>query len=250
VSSSGLPAITTSWDDGHPLDLRLADLLAKHNVPATFYIPRENGRERLPDSAIRTLASRFEIGAHTLTHADLSRLSAADARREIMESKDWVEQVTSKRCSVFCFPMGRFRPNQLRFVREAGYAGARTVELLALHPPRQKHGVLLLPTTLQAYSHSAASYFRNLVKRAAVGSFANLTWCMFARKWSEAAGPLLSRALAAHGVFHLWGHSWEIEALGQWAVLENVLQGLGEQARNTRTLTNGELCSSIDSAPL
>ena len=31
--------ITTSWDDGHPLDLRLAELLHKYDVPATFYIP-------------------------------------------------------------------------------------------------------------------------------------------------------------------------------------------------------------------
>jgi hypothetical protein len=36
--------ITTSWDDGHPSDLRLADLLHKHSLRGTFYVPPENIR--------------------------------------------------------------------------------------------------------------------------------------------------------------------------------------------------------------
>jgi hypothetical protein len=28
--------ITTSWDDGHPLDLRVAELLAKYGLKDTF----------------------------------------------------------------------------------------------------------------------------------------------------------------------------------------------------------------------
>ena len=31
--------ITTSWDDGHPLDLRVAELLAKYGLQGTFYVP-------------------------------------------------------------------------------------------------------------------------------------------------------------------------------------------------------------------
>jgi len=31
--------ITTSWDDGHPMDLRVAALLAKYGIAGTFYVP-------------------------------------------------------------------------------------------------------------------------------------------------------------------------------------------------------------------
>jgi hypothetical protein len=31
--------ITTSWDDGHPSDLRVAELLIKHGLRGTFYVP-------------------------------------------------------------------------------------------------------------------------------------------------------------------------------------------------------------------
>ena len=31
--------VTTSWDDGHPLDLRMADLLARYGMTGAFYVP-------------------------------------------------------------------------------------------------------------------------------------------------------------------------------------------------------------------
>ena len=31
--------VTTSWDDGDPSDLRVAELLAARKLPGTFYIP-------------------------------------------------------------------------------------------------------------------------------------------------------------------------------------------------------------------
>ena len=39
--------ITTSWDDGHTLDLRLADLLDKYDLRGTFYVARDYLDERL-----------------------------------------------------------------------------------------------------------------------------------------------------------------------------------------------------------
>ena len=34
--------ITTSWDDGHPLDLKLGKLLKQNSIKATFYTPLTN----------------------------------------------------------------------------------------------------------------------------------------------------------------------------------------------------------------
>ena len=33
------PMITTSWDDGHPLDIRLAELLATYGLRGHFMCP-------------------------------------------------------------------------------------------------------------------------------------------------------------------------------------------------------------------
>lgn len=35
--------ITTSWDDGHPLDLKIAELLDKYGINGTFYSIKKCG---------------------------------------------------------------------------------------------------------------------------------------------------------------------------------------------------------------
>ena len=34
--------VTTSWGDGNPLDIRLAEILASHGLRGTFYVPLRN----------------------------------------------------------------------------------------------------------------------------------------------------------------------------------------------------------------
>jgi len=239
--------ITTSWDDGHPLDLRLADLLAKYGLPGTFYIARDAERGRVTASQIRDLASVFEVGAHTLRHGDLRRMSDDQAREEIVGSKDWIEQVTGRGCAMFCFPMGRFRKNQLPLVAGAGYVGARTVELMSLDFPRPHGGTLVMGTTLQAFPHPQIDYLKNIVKRAAFKNLANCLRCGLSRDWARSAACLLALAIRTRGVFHLWGHSWEIEQHGQWGPLENVLRLMHECREQAASLTNGKICLSLRS---
>src|SRR5438270_8257802 len=137
--------ITTSWDDGHPSDVRMAELLARYGLRGTFYIPRTAGMDMLSAAALRDLAGSFEVGGHTIRHVTLTEVSDADARREIAESKAWLEGATGRPCPMFCPPRGKYRRRHLDLIREAGYAGVRTVELLSLDFPRPTAGLLLLP---------------------------------------------------------------------------------------------------------
>ena len=70
----------------------------------------------------------FDIGAHTVNHPILNELSSAEARREIEESRDWVEQVTGKKPLSFAYPNGRpgidFAHEHEEMVREAGFSVA------------------------------------------------------------------------------------------------------------------------------
>jgi hypothetical protein len=52
---------------------------------------------------------------------------------------------------------------------------------------------------------------------------------------------MMCRAVEIDGVFHLWGHSWEIERFGQWENLDRVLRMMGELSPGALCLTNGEL---------
>jgi peptidoglycan-N-acetylglucosamine deacetylase len=239
--------ITTSWDDGHPLDLRLAEMLARHALRATFYIPRHcPPRATLSLEQLRELSQSFEIGAHTLDHVFLTDAPDDLARREIIDSKKWVEDVTGKPCRVFCPPAGKFSPRHVEWVREAGYAGFRTVELLSLDRPRLWKGsdLLELPTTVHAFPHRAKTYAKNAVRRRSVSNlWRYIRHGATSSDWGGLAERLLDRAARIGGLFHLWGHSWEIEETAQWQRLEEVLAMLGRYAGAGRTLTNGEVCA-------
>lgn len=234
--------MTTSWDDGHPLDLRVAELLAKHGLTGTFYVLLETPFPVMTQQQIRELASEFEVGAHTVHHVELSAAPDSVARAEICESKQRLEEITGKRCSTFCFPKGHFYKKHLEMVRESGLQGARTVELLSLEKPLNVGGVVLIPTTIQAHSHDLSAYARNCVRRGRARNLLQLFRAGGQKSWESLANRLLRKACDTGGVFHLWGHSWEIDTFRQWDALDRVLRLMSQIAKSGSCVTNAEIC--------
>jgi peptidoglycan/xylan/chitin deacetylase (PgdA/CDA1 family) len=215
----GQTIVTTSWDDGHRLDSRLAALLSRYAVPATFYVSPENREipvaDRLSNSEISSLAADFEIGGHTQTHARLTQLNDADAMREIVVGKDSLEQVIGRSVDSFCYPGGAYRQRHIPIVRSAGFTMARTVRRgYTAASPRYE-----VATTCHAYRHLV-----DIARAVSLGRQRGIAMYM---NWDDAAIALFHRTLASGGVYHLWGHSWEIDKHDDWHRLERVLRVIG-----------------------
>lgn len=240
--------LTTSWDDGHPLDMRVADMLARHGIAGTFYVPRQAPCGTMSAAQLGELATTFEIGAHTIGHEQLTSLSPAQSWREISGSKAWVEDRTGHGCRMFCPPRGCFSKGHLDMARRAGFLGLRTTELVSLDPPRQADGLWVMPTTVQAFAHRPLGYVRNAAKRAAPGNLWRYVRHGWAGSWPSLARRMLEQAPPTGCVFHLWGHSWELEEHRQWQRLDEVLRWMGSHAETGRTLTNGDVCKLAEAA--
>jgi peptidoglycan/xylan/chitin deacetylase (PgdA/CDA1 family) len=247
LSSVNPPAfITTSWDDGHPLDLHLAELLRKYGLPGTFYVPLDHELPVVTPSQIRELSADFEVGGHTLHHCDLLTIPASLARREITDCKSELEQICGRACTSFCFPKGHFSREHVRMVRAAGYRTARTVELMSLEMPQMQDGVALLATTIQAVPAGLSQVARNSLKRLRPTIF--FRHLFFGKSdWVGTAEAVLEYVLNRGGVFHLWGHSWEIDRMGQWDNLERVFAMLAQCEGRARFTDNTGL--SIAATP-
>jgi peptidoglycan/xylan/chitin deacetylase (PgdA/CDA1 family) len=63
----------------------------------------------------------LEIGAHTLTHRSLTKLSLAEARREIFDCKKILEDLVGQPVRHFCYPFGDMNNPIRDLVIEAGY---------------------------------------------------------------------------------------------------------------------------------
>ena len=243
------PVITSSWDDGHLTDLRLADRLETYRIPATFYIPQADrllDQPVLSPAQLRQLADRgFEIAAHTMNHTVLTTVADDHAQTEIADSRKYIADATGRDCAMFCPPQGRFTAAHVEMIRDAGFSAFRTVEMWSTDQPRPNGQDLSeMPTTLQAQPQPTMSIARNLLKRRA---WANARLYLrlgrpAASDWTAQAEALLDHVLATGGVLHLWGHSWELEAFDQWDRLESVLAKLRDAADRATLATNGQVC--------
>jgi peptidoglycan/xylan/chitin deacetylase (PgdA/CDA1 family) len=217
--------VTTSWDDGDPLDLQIARMLADRRLAGTFYIPIKGHRRsaRMDRAGMLCLdAQGFEIGAHGVSHSNLPQCDASQLVREVETCKQRLEDDLSKEVSMFAYPNGRHNSNVIASVRQAGFVGARTTAMLArelIFDPFR------MPTSVQAFPHSQLDYLKNFLTS---GDFrrnwSHLTRLPRARQWVELAMRLFDSVVNNGGVFHLYGHSWEINDFKLWEELRVVLE--------------------------
>ena len=166
--------VTTSWDDGDPLDLKIARMLADRRLAGTFYIPIKGHHRsaRMGRAGMLSLDSQgFEIGAHGVSHPNLPQCDAAQLVCEVVTCKKRLEDDLSKEVSMFAYPNGRHNSHVIAAVRRAGFVGARTTAMLArelIFDPFR------MPTSVQAFPHSQLDYLKNF-----------LTSGDFRRTWSH-----------------------------------------------------------------
>ena len=238
--------VTTSWDDGHPSDLRLADLLEKYGLGATFYVPCNNseGKPVMSARQIGEVSRRFEIGGHTHSHVDLTSLTPAVADAEIRSNKIWLEDLLGREVGGFAYVRGRHNRVVRDLVDKAGYRYARTIKNLMSTPGRDR---LQVPTTTEFFPHSKSVYIRNYVsggptlQRSAILA-AVLSEGGLAQRISKAA----QACAGAGGFFHLWGHSWELDQYELWKELDRAFAHLRELGAGF--VTNATWCASLASS--
>ena len=117
----GTKKIALTYDDGpnDPHTLKLLDVLAKHNVKATFFMIGRFVRER-PDIACAVAEAGHVIGNHTFTHPLLIFHSAAQTHSELEECRAALTDAVGEHSNFFRPPFGGRRPATLRIARNLG----------------------------------------------------------------------------------------------------------------------------------
>ena len=117
----GSKQIALTYDDGpnDPHTLKLLDVLAKHNVRATFFMLGRYVRQR-PDIARAVAQAGHVIGNHTFTHPLLIFKSAAQTRAELVDCRQALLDAVGEHSNLFRPPFGGRRPATLRIARSLG----------------------------------------------------------------------------------------------------------------------------------
>lgn len=236
-----LPRFSMSVDDGHPLDLRMADLLHSHDIKATFYLPITNqeGAPVISCSSMRELARSFEVGSHTRSHRFLNTLHGAEAWREIIEGKQQLQDQLGEVVEGFCYPGGRYHHLHKLQVRTAGFRYARTTQNLRID---LEFPLYEMPTTAQFYPHKRSVFLRNFISQRHWRKRSEaLSVSLASDDWLIRLHTLLDLAIEQRGVFHLWCHSIDIEKLQLWGQLDAFLSRVASQFSKDQRVYNRDL---------
>jgi peptidoglycan/xylan/chitin deacetylase (PgdA/CDA1 family) len=132
-AADGHAALT--FDDGFADNLeQLAPLLAREKATATVFVvsgwlgdrhPEEPRARILSGNELRTLAAAgIEIGAHTRTHPDLTKLSYDEALAELEGCKSDLEAIVGRPVDVAAYPYGEANSETIAACRNAGFRAA------------------------------------------------------------------------------------------------------------------------------
>lgn len=113
--------LALTFDDGpNPAwTPRLLDILAEHNVRATFFMIGKYAKAER-SLALRVAEAGHLIGNHTWSHPDLSRTHSSNVLNELTRTSDILSDIAGKPIRFFRPPFGARRPSVLKLVRRLG----------------------------------------------------------------------------------------------------------------------------------
>jgi len=213
--------VTTSWDDGYPQDIKVAKLLKKYNIKGTFYITTSNIGDIISEEEILKIAKFHEIGSHTHRHVILTAVDTTTCMHELIKSKEILEDILGKKCVSFSYPRGAYNSVVKECVKRAGYLCARTTRhfYTSFQDPFEMH------PTLHASKYGLVYCTQGSLKLKLFGIKHFFSWAHLAKKTFD-------YVYKHGGIWHLWGHSWEIEEKNMWDELEEVLKYVSSNGVN------------------
>ena len=198
--------VIQTWDDGLVSDIRLIEILHRHQARATFCLTpglyqesksfgwfHENGEVwRLSIHELADVYHDFEICSHSMTHPYLTDLSADQLRWELQTSRHVLENIFQKPVLGFCYPFNAYNDFVKDAVRSAGYKWARG----------NHHGGNVChsddPFEFQPCCHFLDHDF-----------------------WGK-----YDRQKERDSVFFFWGHSYELIDETMWENFERMVEGI------------------------
>ena len=140
------PPFLNTWrgiEKGLPLML---EVLAKHDVPATFFITGL-AAERFP-KLISEISQRYEVSCHGYEHERFDRLIAEEQRRRIQKATEILQKITGTKPLGFRAPNFKSTVQTLAILEEIGYVYDASKASYKRAPKKNSSSLVEIPNTL------------------------------------------------------------------------------------------------------
>lgn len=130
-SPEPVDGMVITFDDGYRSTLTIAaPLLVDHQVPFHIFVTKsyvQSGDEKylsVDDIIQLSKTSLATFGVHGDTHRAFSTLSEMELRRELRDSRDWLEQILGRSVYTLSFPFGDYDQRAIDAAADAGFVAA------------------------------------------------------------------------------------------------------------------------------
>lgn len=204
-------AVTFSYDDGCPEDIRFSDRLSVAGIKCTFNFNSESMRsENLTKEQVleHILSKGHEIAVHGANHRALGSLSGCDGIRDVLECRLELERRYKRIIRGMAYPdagitflaNGTTYENIKNYLTELGIVYSRTLG--------GDNDSFLLPRDWHAWMPTAHHVNPEVINM--IEKFLSL----------DVDAGSFSRRDAR--LFYMWGHSYEFERNSNWDLLERI----------------------------
>lgn len=201
--------IALSFDDGETQDERLAELLRRFRLKAAFGLccgflgksgplsdPRHSYYRKIPAERVKGVYRGFELCSHGFTHKSFSSCDETELSEEIGGDIRWMEALTGVRPRGAIYPGGEYAADTPARLSSLGIRYARTTR------PTYGFG---LPENFLLW-HPTCHFYDERVEE-------------LIEKFAEEKEERVS-------LFHLYGHSYELDYGKGWQYIEALFRRL------------------------
>ncbi len=215
-------ALTFSYDDGHPCDERLINILDNYGLHGTFNInynsfmsrwgkTEESLKERVE------LYKNHEVAVHGLTHPHLDTLSTPAITYEIFKDREGLEKIFGRIVNGMAYP----------YYRAGGEKTDHAMRACGINYGR---------VTPASYNFKLPSDWYNW----------NPTCHHKDPRLMELAEKFLEAEVQQYSLlFYVWGHSFEFDAQNNWEIMERFAPYISGK-EDVWYATNGEIYNYLE----
>ena len=217
-------AVTFSYDDGVKADRQLLSIFDKYGLKGTFNLNSSlfdcvNWHNRMDEE--ETYAAfkdtGHEIALHGARHIFLNKVPLAEAVREVVLNRDWLEHKFGRIINGMAYAYNGFNDDVKRVLADLGVKYARTTKsTYSFALPRDM--LEWNPTLHHREADKLIELADKFISSSPDAEFKNR------EPW----------------LFYIWGHSYEFDDDDNWNLIEEAAQKLSGRA-DTWYATNGEL---------
>lgn len=130
--------VLLTFDDGYESIFEIRKFLQKHKIKPLLFLlagTRVNRKELsnsvplLTTNQVKELLNiGWDLGSHSMTHANFNELSQHDLNYEILKSKQRLEKLYARRINYFSYPKGKYSQEIIKLIKKAKYTHAFSMD--------------------------------------------------------------------------------------------------------------------------